>query len=47
VEKIQAQAEQLVPIVPLGQLFAPVAYRTSLTGVVPTTVPVFWNIQKR
>lgn len=47
VEQIQAQAEQLVPIVPLGQFFAPVAYRTSLTGVVPTTVPVFWNIQKR
>jgi peptide/nickel transport system substrate-binding protein len=47
VEQIQAQAEQLVPIVPLGQFFAPVASRISLTGVVPTTVPVFWNIQKR
>jgi peptide/nickel transport system substrate-binding protein len=47
IEKIQAQAEQLVPIVPLGQFFAPVAYRTSLSGVVATQVPVFWNIQKR
>jgi len=47
IERIQGQAEQLVPIVPLGQFFAPVAYRTTISGMLATQVPVFWNLQKR
>ncbi|RAI57983.1 ABC transporter substrate-binding protein [Roseicella frigidaeris] len=42
---LQLQAWQDVPFVPLGQFIQPVAYRTSLTGMVPG-VPLFTNIRK-
>jgi peptide/nickel transport system substrate-binding protein len=30
-----------------GQVAAPAAWRSSLTGVVPFSFPVFWNITRR
>ncbi|WP_408901588.1 ABC transporter substrate-binding protein [Pararoseomonas indoligenes] len=42
---IQERAFQDVPYVPLGQFFAPVAYRRNLTGMV-TGFPVFWNVRR-
>lgn len=47
IAQIQLQASRLAPIVPLGQFFAPVAFRTSITGFLPTPVPVFWSLSKR
>ncbi len=42
---MQLQAWQDVPFVPLGQFIQPIAYRKSLTGMVPGA-PVFTNIRK-
>lgn len=47
VAQIQLEAAQLVPIVPLGQFFAPIAYRRNVTGFLETPVPVFWNVEKK
>lgn len=46
-DRIQASAYQLVPYVPIGQWFAPVAYSPRISGVlgVPGST-VFWNIDK-
>lgn len=47
-DQIQASAYQLVPYVPIGLWFNPIAYRKTLSGVL--SVPgssVFWNIAKR
>ncbi|MCC7282289.1 MAG: ABC transporter substrate-binding protein [Acetobacteraceae bacterium] len=46
VARIQAEAAELVPIVPVGQFFAPVAYRRNVTGLLSTPLPVFWNVEK-
>jgi peptide/nickel transport system substrate-binding protein len=43
--EMQLQAFTDVPYIPLGQYFAPTAYRTELTGVLDGN-PVFWNIQR-
>lgn len=33
-------------VVPMGQFVLPTAYRTTLTGVLESPVPVFWSIKK-
>jgi peptide/nickel transport system substrate-binding protein len=43
--QIQLQAFVDVPYIPLGQYFAPTAYRADLTGVLAGT-PVFWNLRR-
>jgi peptide/nickel transport system substrate-binding protein len=42
---LQRQAFEDVPYIPLGQVRAPSAHRTSLKGVL-TGMPVFWNITR-
>ena len=44
-EKLQLQAFQDVPYIPLGQYFAPTAYQANLSGVL-TGSPVFWNVRR-
>ncbi len=47
-DRIQASAYRLVPYVPIGLWYNPIAYRKSLSGVL--SVPgssVFWNIKKQ
>jgi peptide/nickel transport system substrate-binding protein len=34
-------------VVPFGQFAQPAAYRTALTGLIPSAVPLFWNVEKR
>jgi peptide/nickel transport system substrate-binding protein len=36
-----------VPYVPLGAFDQPIAYQNSLSGVLDTPLPVFWNIEKK
>jgi len=43
---IQRIAYEIVPAVIWGQFSQPVAYRTSLEGVIPSGIPVFWNIRR-
>ncbi len=44
-EKIQLQAFQDVPYIPLGQTLPPTAYRADLTGVLDG-LPLFWNVRR-
>ena len=44
-EKLQAQALQDVPYVPLGAYTAPTAYRTDIVGVLPGFA-TFWNVRR-
>ncbi len=44
--KLQLQAFQDVPYVPLGQQLPFTAFRNSLQGVLRGGIPVFWNIRK-
>lgn len=45
-EKIQAHNMENVNYVPLGQYVMPQARRTNITGMIPSPVPVFWNVEK-
>lgn len=45
-EEDQRVAFEEVPFIPLGQIFYPTAYRTTLLDVVPASVPVFWGARK-
>ena len=44
--RIQEQAAQTVPFVPLGEYFTPLVSRDVITGVLDTPLAVFWNIKK-
>ena len=43
--KLQLQAFDDVPYIPLGQYFIPTAYQATLTGMLKGN-PVFWNIKR-
>jgi len=43
--QIQLQAFEDVPYIPIGQSFAPIAYRNNLTGLL-TGYSLFWNVQR-
>lgn len=45
-EQIQARAFEIVPFLPLGQVFQPTAFRSNITGIVPAAIPLFWNLKK-
>ena len=44
--QMQALAFQEPPVIPIGQYFVPNAYNTKLTGIVPSPVSLFWNVEK-
>jgi peptide/nickel transport system substrate-binding protein len=46
-DQIQIAFHENVNYVIAGQFAAPAAWRSSLTGVVPFTFPVFWNVSRR
>jgi peptide/nickel transport system substrate-binding protein len=43
--EIQAEAFKVVPYVPLGQMFAPMAYKKDLSGVLDG-YSLFWNVKR-
>ena len=43
---LQAEALEEVVYAPLGRYFQPTAWRSNITGILRTTVPVFWNVKK-
>lgn len=43
---LQAVALEEVPFVPTGQWRVPAAFRSSLSGVLRGSRPVFWNVRK-
>ena len=44
--QIQQLAFRDLPYIPTGQFFMPMAYRRSLTGIIPGPIPFFWNVEK-
>ncbi|MEO8133638.1 MAG: ABC transporter substrate-binding protein [Betaproteobacteria bacterium] len=47
VERLQKRFYEVVPYIPAGQFFAPIAYRKSLSGILETPRLVLWNIEKK
>jgi peptide/nickel transport system substrate-binding protein len=45
-EQIQLLVWQDVPYIPLGQWFQPIARRSDLTGLVRSSLPIFWNVRR-
>jgi peptide/nickel transport system substrate-binding protein len=46
-EELHAKIYEFVPYVPVGQWFAPVAYRSEVEGILEGPRFVLWNIEKR
>lgn len=44
--RIQAYTLENVIYIPLGQYASPQARRNNITGIIPSPVPVFWNVDK-
>jgi peptide/nickel transport system substrate-binding protein len=47
VERLQKRFYEVVPYIPAGQFYAPIAYRKSLNGILDTPRLVLWNIEKK
>ena len=43
-EDLQRAAARHLPFIPLGQIFTPVAHRSSVTGLLEMPIPVLWNV---
>ncbi|MGL4289590.1 MAG: ABC transporter substrate-binding protein [Phreatobacter sp.] len=46
-DDISRIAYEITPAVMWGQLSQPAAHRASLVNLVPSAIPVFWNVEKR
>jgi peptide/nickel transport system substrate-binding protein len=45
-EQIQAVEYESVPSVMWGQFTVPTAYRSTLVGLIQSSFPMFWNVDK-
>jgi peptide/nickel transport system substrate-binding protein len=49
-KKIAADIQTIMydqaPAIPWGQFAQPAAYRANLRGLIPSAIPIFWNIEK-
>jgi peptide/nickel transport system substrate-binding protein len=43
---IQRRAFEVVPFMPLGQVFQPTAFRSNVSGIVKAAIPLFWGVRK-
>ena len=46
VEKLHKRLWEVVPYIPIGQYLQPFAWRKNISGVLPTSQLVLWNISK-
>ncbi len=46
-DNIQKRGFEFVTHVPIGQFTTPTAYRTSVSGIIPSPVPFLWNVEKK
>jgi peptide/nickel transport system substrate-binding protein len=44
---LQKRSAEVLPYIPVGQSFPPIAYRSNITGLVPVPIQVFWNAEKK
>jgi peptide/nickel transport system substrate-binding protein len=47
IERMHKRFYEVVPYVPVGQFYAPIAYRNNLSGILDTVRLVLWNIEKK
>jgi peptide/nickel transport system substrate-binding protein len=47
IDRFQTRFYEVVPYIPVGQFYSPVAYRKTLSGVLDTVRLVLWNIEKK
>ena len=45
-DALQAEVFKLAPYVPLGEYFQPIAVRSTISGVLDSPFPIFWNVKK-
>jgi peptide/nickel transport system substrate-binding protein len=45
--ELQKRSAEVMPYIPLGQSFPPIAYRSNITGLVKTPIQVLWNAEKK
>jgi peptide/nickel transport system substrate-binding protein len=45
-EQIQRRAFEIVPFMPLGQVFLPAAFRKNVSDILQCSVPLFWGVKK-
>ena len=45
-EQIQLLTWDEVPFIPVGQTFQPIVRRTTISGIVKSPFPLFWNVRK-
>jgi peptide/nickel transport system substrate-binding protein len=46
-ERVHARAYQVLPYINAGQFRTLAAHRTNVEGLRPTTIPVFWGVEKK
>ena len=46
VDKISARAYETVPAVMWGQIAQPAAHRDTVSGIIPSAIPLFWSLEK-
>nr|WP_305123362.1 ABC transporter substrate-binding protein [Roseomonas sp. GC11] len=46
-DAVQARATEVLPYINAGQFRTNAAWRATLSGLLPATVPVFWNVEKK
>ncbi|MDO9711528.1 ABC transporter substrate-binding protein [Paracraurococcus lichenis] len=46
-DAVQARAYQVLPYINAGQFRTLAAHRTNIEGLRPTTIPVFWGVEKK
>ena len=44
--RIQVQAFETVPYIPLGQVFQPTAFRSDIKDIVAAAIPLFWGVRR-
>ena len=44
--EIQTVMYDQAPGIPWGQFAQPAAYRANLRGLIPSAIPIFWNVEK-
>jgi peptide/nickel transport system substrate-binding protein len=43
---MQARAMEVVPYVTIGQMWQPTAFRRTVQDILPSPVPLMWNVRK-
>jgi peptide/nickel transport system substrate-binding protein len=46
-DRLNARAYDQVLYLPVGQYVQPTAYRSNVSGIVPASIPFFWNVEKK